>query len=191
MADATRTYLLVDGENIDGALGRMLGGKPTSSDRPRWQELTRFASEEWGQPVHALFFINAGPNATNRPIDSVLLRFVQALLAMNYQPILLSGRADEKVVDVGIKRTLGAILERSGDVLLASHDGDFAEEMGALKDHGRRVGVLGFDEHVSHQLREAADGIVFDLEDRVDAFEISLPRVRVIALDHFDPERYL
>lgn len=191
MDDGPRTYLLVDGENIDGVLGGLLGGKPKPGDRPRWQSLPLFAEKEWGQPVRPLFFINAGSGETPKPIDTAVQRFVQALLAMDFRPILLSGRADEKVVDIGIKRMLEAIERRGGDVMLASHDGDFAEEMLALRTAGRRVAVLAFEEYVSQQLRDATDNTVYDLEERVEAFEIVLPRVRVVPVDQFDPERYL
>ena len=56
------------------------------------------------------------------------MSFVQALTALDFQPVLLSGPSDVKVVDTAIQRTLEALAERGhGDVLLASHDGDFAE----------------------------------------------------------------
>jgi len=94
-------------------------------------------------------------------------------------------------VDVAIERTLQAIRRRDGDVLLASHDGDFAGEMKGLATLGRRVGVLGFQELVSTKLREATNNAVFELEDDVDAFEIVLPRTRPVHIDNFDPEPYL
>ena len=54
------------------------------------------------------------------------LSFVQALLAMGYRPIPLAGGSDEKVVDIGIQRTLRPSRAIEADVLLCSHDGDFA-----------------------------------------------------------------
>ncbi len=121
--------------------------------------------------------------------------FVQALSALEFRPVLLSGPPEVKVVDVAIERTLGALAERGhGDVLLASHDGDFAEALAALlrptpPTPGRRVGVLGFRELVSTQLAElASDGLeLLDLEDDVRAFTVALPRVRVIPIERFDP----
>ena len=38
---------------------------------------------------------------------------------------------------------------------------------------------------------DAIDLPVHDLEDDVGAFKVPLPRVRIIALDDFDPERFL
>src|SRR4051812_21129394 len=119
------------------------------------------------------------------------MAFVQALAALEYRPVLLSGPSDVKVVDVAIQRTLEALAERGhGDVLLASHDGDFAEALAPLlRDGGRRVGVIGFRELVSTALGDlAADGLeLFDLEDDVGAFTVRLPRVRVIPIERFDP----
>ena len=98
---------------------------------------------------------------------------------------------DVKVVDVAIARTLQALAERgAGDVLLASHDGDFAEPVAALlHGGGRRVGLLAFRELVSGALLQlASEGLeVFDLEDDVGAFTVALPRVRVIPIEQFDP----
>lgn len=181
------TYLLVDGENIDATLGSsILGGRPTPEQRPRWERVLSFAQSTWGQPVKALFFLNAS-NGT------LPMSFVQALTAIGFVPIPLSGESYEKVVDIGIKRTLEAIALRDGDVLLASHDGDFAPEVEQLVDGGRRVGLMAFREFTSQQLAQlTARGLsVFDLETDVAAFNVQLPRLRIIPLKEFDPVRYL
>ena len=179
----SETYLLVDGENIDATLGgALLGRRPEPNERPRWDRVLEHAGSAWGQPARGLFFLNA--------TRQVPMSFVQALTAVGFRPILLSGPEDVKVVDVAIVRTLDALLERGhGDVLLASHDGDFAPALSDLLGAGRQVGVLGFNEHFSSALRELADaGLTFaDLEDDVRAFTEPLPRLRVIAIDDFDP----
>jgi uncharacterized protein len=183
MAPPELTYLLVDGENIDGALGGILGHKPDPGQRPRWQQLVEFAAQRWQRPVRALFFINA-TRGLHAP-------FVQALMAMDYRPIPLAGRGDEKVVDIGIQRTLDALRDRPGNVLLASHDADFVPHMTALAGGARRIGVVAFSELVSQSLREVAGLEIFDLEGDADVFEFELPRVRIIPLDEFDPTRFL
>ncbi len=182
-----RTYLLVDGENIDATLGSsILSGRPTPDQRPRWDRIRTFAAETWGQPVTGLFFLNASNG-------SLPMSFVQALLAIGFTPIPLAGSSTEKVVDIGIQRTLDALVPRDADVLLASHDGDFLPQMRTLLDGERRVGLLAFREFVNSGFAELVnDGLtVFDLEDRVRAFNVVLPRVRIIALEDFDPLRYL
>ena len=182
---ARRTFVLVDGENIDATLGNsLLGRRPAPDERPRWERVTEFAHRTWDQPVTGLFFLNA--SSGNLPTS-----FVQALLAMDYRPIPLAGSSDQKVVDVGIRRTLDALRSHpDADVLLASHDADFVEQLGALLGGERRLGLIGLREYMSTQL--TALGVpMFDLEDDVKAFNQPLPRVRIIPLADFDPERFL
>jgi uncharacterized protein len=182
-----KTYLLIDGENIDATLGvSVLGRRPNPDERPRWERVRDYARDLWDQPVTALFFLNA--SAGTLPST-----FIAALLAMEYRPIPLSGGAGEKVVDIGIKRTLDALLPRGGDVLLASHDGDFLPEMRELLGTDRRVGLLGFREFLNSGFAELeTSGLrIFDLEEDVRSFNAPLPRVRIIPIDAFDPLLYL
>jgi uncharacterized protein len=178
------TFLLVDGENIDATLGAsLLGRRPAPEERPRWDRVRDHARDVWEQPVRGLFFLNA--------TQHLPMPFVQALAALDFRPVPLSGPSDVKVVDVAIQRTLEALLQRDGgDVLLATHDRDFAPQLAALvRAGGRRVGVLGFRELISGALAElAADGLeLYDLEDDVGAFTVALPRIRVIPIERFDP----
>ena len=88
---AGTTYVLVDGENIDATLGTsILGRRPHPDERPRWDRLLSFARAQWQQDVKALFFLNAS--------GGMPMAFVQALKAMDYEPIPLSGDASTKVV---------------------------------------------------------------------------------------------
>jgi uncharacterized protein len=183
-AAPAETFLLVDGENIDATLGgSLLGRRPAPEERPRWDRVRDHARATWGQPVRGLFFLNG---SSHLPMP-----FVQALTALEFRPVVLSGPPEVKVVDVAIQRTLEALAERGhGDVLLASHDGDFAAQVAAiLRDSGRRVGLIGFRELVSTALTElTADGLeLYDLEDDVGAFTVALPRLRVIPIERFDP----
>jgi len=181
------TYLLVDGENLDATLGQsVLGRRPQPEERPRWEKVRDFAQRTWGQPVRGLFFLNASSG-------QLPMGFVQALLALDYRPIPLAGSSSEKVVDIGIQRTLEALESRRGDILLASHDGDFLPQVGRLLDGTRRVGLLGFREFFNSGFSELAElGLVtFDLEDDARCFTSVLPRVRIIPIEDFDPLRYL
>ena len=179
-----RTFVLVDGENIDATLGNsLLGRRPYPEERPRWERVTDYAEKLWDQPVTGLFFLNASGGQFPQP-------FVQALLAMNYRPIPLAGRADEKVVDLGIQRTLDALVDRDDDVLLVSHDADFADHLEALLGGGRRVAVAALREYASSRF-DALGLELHDLEDDVAAFNVPLPRVRIIPLEDFDPEMFL
>lgn len=178
-----QTYLLVDGENIDATLGMsILGRRPQPEERPRWNKLLTFIEREWRQGVRGLFFL---------AVDGDLpASFVQALVAIGYQPIMLRGEG--KVVDIAIQRTAEALAERSDDVVLVSHDRDFAPQLQRLAQAPeRRTAIMGFSEFLSSELRRIPDVQFFDLEYEVHAFTADLPRLRVIDIAEFDPLDYL
>ena len=181
--DGRTTWVLIDGENIDATLGSsILGRRPQPDERPRWDRILAVLAAQWNQQTRGLFFLNA---STNLPMS-----FIQALLALGYQPIPLSGDADEKVVDIAIQRTLQTLRDRAGDVVLVSHDGDFVDDLAMLAD-GRRLGVLGFTEFRNAAFGEIPGIQFFDLEYDVHAFDAQLPRVRIIPIDEFDPAQFL
>ena len=181
------TYLVLDGENLDATLGsNVLGRRPASDERPRWERVLTHSQQVWGQPVKALFFLNATSGHMPMP-------FIQALMAMGLRPVPLSGPPGMKVVDVGIMRMLEAIVERDADVVLGSHDGDFLPQVSALLSGGRRVALLGFPEYLNAGYAELREhGLqVFDLEQDAKAFNQLLPRVRILDIEEFDPAAFL
>jgi uncharacterized protein len=186
-ATATTTYLLVDGENIDATLGiSVLGHRPEPDERPRWERVLDFTTRTFGQPVKALFFLNVSNGY-------VPMTFVQALLAMDYRPVPLAGRSDQKVVDIGIQKMMDVLVDRPANVMLASHDGDFLSQTRALLSPSRRVGLLGLREYVNLGFADLVpSGLeVYDLEEDVACFRKPLPRTRIINVDDFDPLRFL
>jgi len=178
-----QTYLLIDGENIDATLGTsVLGHRPQPDERPRWNRVLQYMESAWQQPVNGLFFLAAN--------SELPMSFVQALLAMGYRPIPLSG--DGKIVDIAIQRTAEALKARDADVALLSHDKDFVPQLSDLAaDQDRRVAVIGFQEFIAGDLRRIPGIEVFDLEYEVGAFTASLPRVRIIPIDEFNPLEFL
>lgn len=182
------TYLVLDGENLDATLGgNLLGHRPHPDERPRWERVLEFVERRWDQPVKGLFFLNASSGM-------LPMGFVQALIAIGLRPVPLSGPAGMKVVDVGVQRMLDAVVDTDADVILGSHDIDFLPQIQALMGREqRRVALLGFTECVSTgyaSLRE--HGLeLFDLEDDAKAFNVDLPRLRIIDIDAFDPAAYL
>lgn len=180
------TYLLVDGENIDATIGNsILSRRPHPEERPRWDRLLTFAEGQWEQPAKGLFFLNAS--------SGLPMAFVQALRAIGYATVPLSGSGDDKVVDMAIIRTLAAIQDRAADVMLVSHDGDFVEQMDPLVDGERRVGLMAFEEFRNHGFAalEARGMEFFDLEHDAKAFNTRLPRLRIIPIEEFDPLDFL
>ncbi|MDO5049320.1 MAG: NYN domain-containing protein [Actinomycetaceae bacterium] len=182
------TYLVIDGENIDATLGvSVLDHKPLPEERPRWDRVLTSTKEVWNQDAKGLFFLNASSGY-------MPMGFVQALLAMEFRPVPLAGPSHLEVVDEGIKRMLDAIAEQDhGDVILASHDGDFVPEIERLLDAGRRVGIMGFPEFLSGNLHDLVHhGLeILDLEHDINAFQVPLPRLQIIELDEFDPYQFL
>lgn len=178
-----QSYLLVDGENIDATLGTsVLGRRPQPDERPRWNKVLSHMERTWQQPVTGLFFLAAN--------NELPMSFVQALLAMGYRPIPLSGEG--KIVDIAIQRTALALKERAADVALLSHDKDFVPQLTELaEDPERRVAVLGFTEFIAGDLRRVPGVEIIDLEYDVAAFTSRLPRVRIIDIAEFDPLEFL
>ncbi len=182
--DGRTTWVLVDGENIDATLGAsILNRRPQPEERPRWDRLIAFTQRVWGQTARGVFFLNA---STGIPTT-----FVQALKAMDFVVVPLSGSPDEKVVDIAIQRTLQALVERDADVMLVSHDGDFLEDLAALVSPGRHVGVAAFTEFRNIGFAAMAGVERFDLEYDARVFDAPLPRLRVIPIDEFDPASFL
>jgi uncharacterized protein len=180
------TYVLVDGENIDATLGQsILGRRPNPHERPRWDRLLQFAEDSWGQPATGLFFLAAN--------GELPMPFVQALTAIGFRPVPLSGDADDKVVDIAIQRTLVELSRRDADVMLASNDGDFIQQLEPLVGPDRRTALLAFREFRNAGFVPLFErGLEFhDLEYDVKAFNDRLPRIRVIPIDEFDPNDFL
>lgn len=178
------TWMLVDGENIDATLGTaILERRPQSEERPRWDRLLSFAERAWGQECRGIFFLNAS--------SGLPIAFVQALRAMDYAVVPLSGPPEVKVVDVAIQQTLQALAELEGDVMLVSHDGDFLDDLGALVDDDRRVGVIGFSEFPNAGFARTPGIEMFDLEYDAHVFDRPLPRIRIIPIEEFDPSAFL
>lgn len=138
--------------------------------------------------TNGLFYLNA--------TSKVAMSFVQALLAIGWQPLLLTSEDPAvKVVDLGIQKTLTAIADAKpgADIVLGSHDVDYLPQIEMLLERGHRVSILCFREFLAAPLAELEDrGVrIFDLEFDVKAFNIPLHRVYPIDVADFDPYIYL
>ncbi|WP_353065300.1 hypothetical protein [Arcanobacterium hippocoleae] len=138
--------------------------------------------------AQGLFFLNAS--------QRVATSFVQALLAIGWQPILLTSQDPElKIVDIGIQKTIEAIVQDKpgAKVVIASHDVDYLPQIEMLLDAGHEVAVLCFREYLSLSLAELEDrGLkIIDLEYDVNAFTIPLSRVTTIDIADFNPHEFI
>lgn len=186
-----KVYVLIDGENIDATLGKILERRPNPEDRPRWHYVLSHTRELYPEAeVSGLFFLHS-------PSDELLpIAFVKALTALGFTvvPLKGTGNINEQVVDEGIVRTLESIFDQgSGDVVLVSHDGGYANMVKDLLNNGHEVSIVGFNEFISSMYVHLQPiGLrLFDLENEVGAFDVELPRVRVIDLEEYDPTAYL
>ena len=121
---------------------------------------------------------------------------MKALTALGFTvvPLKGSGNINEQVVDIGILRTLTGIFDQDeGEVILVSHDGGYANVVKDLLNNDHEVSIIGFNEFFSSMYVHLQPlGLrLFDLENEVGAFDVQLPRVRVIDLDEFDPSLFL
>ncbi len=185
--DSKDLYLLVDGENIDGTLGSIIGHQPTGEDRPRWDRVLDFAKNLWsGRNVKPFFFHNA--------TSYIPWPFIQALKSIGFRTVLLTGPEGtaREVVDEGIQKMLAAIAEHEGDVLLMSHDGSYRDYLEELSDGRRHIAMLVFKEYIAGGYKSVTDLELFDLEEDARAFQSGpLPRDRQVSIDEFNPEDLL
>lgn len=185
------TYVLVDAENIDWAVSTIIGRKPEQGDRVQFERLVQFCTERFPAPVKVLVMLNA----RGEQIPDSMSGFLRALKAAGCEAVLLYGRSDQKVVDLGILRFLELCRDLPSAVVLGSHDGsDFAQALRPLLEKaGRRVAVLGFREYFSSKFRELQPlGLqTYDLELDANVFLRRLPRLVPIRIDDFDPAQFL
>ena len=180
-------FLLVDGENMDWILGDILGHAPGADDRIRWDPVLHFAEKLWGgSRVKPMFFMNLRAGA------SAPWPFIRAVKQIGYRPVLLTGGEGQKVVDIGIQKTLDAITKRAGNVLLMSHDQDFCASLQKMVGDKRKLGMLVFPENLGKDYRDIAGLEVFDVEHDAHAIPNGpLQRLTATPIDNFDADALL
>lgn len=187
-AAETRSSLLLvwDAPNIDMGLGSILGGRPTSAHRPRFDAIGRWLitralelSDEFGLPPdspiepEATVFTNITPGGAD-----VVRPWVEALRNVGFA-VFAKPKTDEDsdvdadMIDLIKRRHSEGVLE---GLVVASADGqNFRELLEELSDE-IPVTVLGFQEHVNWAV--SSDHVEFiDLEDIPHVFREPLPRV--------------
>ncbi|MBM7119413.1 NYN domain-containing protein [Archangium primigenium] len=186
------TYVLIDAENIDWAVSNVVGRKPEPQDRVQFDRLVAFCESRFPTPARCIVVLNA----RGEQLPDVMIGFVRALKTAGCEVVLLHGRPEQKVVDIGILKLLEAIrtTKPGAHVVLASHDGsDFAAALRPLLDEKRKVTLLGLREYVSQRFREfvPAGLEILDLEMDAKVFQRPLPRLLPIRVDDFDAAGFL
>lgn len=172
--------LVWDAPNIDMTLSSILGSRPASSDRPRFDAIARwFLSEAADHEVEGCVFTNV------HPTSAVSLRgWIEALRSFGYSVFARPKVHPEDDVDDAM---LQHIASRQGShrlrrLVVASGDGrNFLGPLEELHRAGVRVVVLSFAE-VAGYAQESPLIEFVDLEDVPGAFQVSLGRTRLTAL---------
>ena len=176
-----RVLLVWDAPNMDMSLGSLLGARPTSAFRPRFDAVGRWLLELAGPDAvaEACVFTNVVPGSTE-----VVRPWVEALRNVGFAVFAKPKTTEDSDIDDDM---LAHIRLRAGEgwlrrVVVASGDGRaFREPLEDLERTGTAITVIGFREHASFAL--ASDVIQFvDLEDIDGVFREPLPRITLDTL---------
>lgn len=180
-APPSRTLLVWDAPNIDMSLGSLLGTRPTSAFRPRFDAVGRWLLSEAGPEglAEATVFTNVVPGSTE-----IVRPWVEALRNVGFAVFAKPKVADDSDVDEDMLAHIEARRVEGGlvHVVVASGDGRaFREPLEDLVASGVTVTVIGFREYAAFAV--ASDVVEFlDLEDIEGVFREPLPRVSLDTL---------
>ncbi|MBZ8176626.1 NYN domain-containing protein [Corynebacterium poyangense] len=176
------TLLLVwDAPNLDMGLGALLGGRPSSQQRPRFDAVGRWLVEESQRMSEEI--VPEATVFTNVYLDGaeVIRPWVEALRNVGFAVFAKPKLTEESDVDPDMidhirRRHAEGVLR---GLVVASADGqNFRELLEELAEEGLPVTVLGFHEHASWAV--ASDLLRFiDLEDIPQVFREPLPRINL------------
>jgi uncharacterized protein len=176
-----RTLLVWDAPNMDMSLGSLLGTRPTSAFRPRFDAVGRWLLGEAGPDgvAEATVFTNVVPGSTE-----IVRPWVEALRNVGFAVFAKPKTAEDSDVDddmlahIQARRAEGTLAH----VVVASGDGRaFREPLETLVDEGITVTVIGFREYAAFAVSsEVVDFL--DLEDIEGVFREPLPRVSLDTL---------
>ncbi|WP_333620108.1 NYN domain-containing protein [Dietzia sp.] len=181
--DGEGVVLLVwDAPNLDMGLGAILGGRPTSAYRPRFDALGRWllgytadVSRRSRQELstEATVFTNIVPGQAD-----VVRPWVEALRNVGYAVFAKPKSTEDSDVDEDMLEHIDAIADagRLAGLVVASADGQaFREPLEELAED-IPVSVIGFREHATWATQ--SDVLEFvDLEDIDGVFREPLPRI--------------
>jgi putative heme uptake system protein len=173
--------LVWDAPNMDMSLGSLLGARPTSAFRPRFDAVGRWLLDLAGPEsvAEATVFTNVVPGSTE-----VVRPWVEALRNVGFAVFAKPKLTDDSDIDDDM---LAHIRHRDAEgalrhVVVASGDGRaFREPLEGLVGRDVAVTVIGFREHATFAL--SSDLLTFvDLEDIDGVFREPLPRMTLETL---------
>ena len=178
---AGRVLLVWDAPNMDMSLGSLLGARPTSAFRPRFDAVGRWLLELAGEDglAEACVFTNVTPGSTE-----VVRPWVEALRNVGFAVFAKPKITEDSDVDsdmlahIELRRAEGDLRK----VVVASGDGRaFRAPLEELVRAEVGVLVIGFREYAT--FAQASDLITFrDLEEIEGVFREPLPRMTLDSL---------
>jgi putative heme uptake system protein len=176
-----RVLLVWDAPNMDMSLGSLLGARPTSAFRPRFDAIGRWLLEVAGQDglAEATVFTNVVPGSTD-----VVRPWVEALRNVGFAVFAKPKVTDDSDVDEDMLAHIRLRAEEGGlsHVVVASGDGRaFREPLEELVGKDVPVTVIGFREYANFALSSEVIEFV-DLEDIEGVFREPLPRMTLETL---------
>ena len=165
---------------MDMSLGSLLGARPTSMFRPRFDAVGRWLLELGGDGVaEACVFTNVTPGSTE-----VVRPWVEALRNVGFAVFAKPKITEDSDIDsdmldhIEMRRAEGAL----SHVVVASGDGRaFRAPLESLVHEGTSVTVIGFREYAL--FAQSSDLLRFtDLEDIDGVFREPLPRMTLDSL---------
>ena len=176
-----RVLLVWDAPNMDMSLGSLLGARPTSAFRPRFDAIGRWLLDVAGQDglAEATVFTNVVPGSTD-----VVRPWVEALRNVGFAVFAKPKVTDDSDVDEDMLAHIRLRAEEGGlsHVVVASGDGRaFREPLEELVGKDVPVTVIGFREYANFALSSEVIEFV-DLEDIDGVFREPLPRMTLETL---------
>ncbi|MDO4909520.1 MAG: NYN domain-containing protein [Corynebacterium sp.] len=180
-----------DAPNLDMGLGAILGARPNSNQRPRFDAIGRWLldyTDELSEKLNirieteATVFTNVAPGGAE-----VIRSWVDALRNVGYAVFAKPKETENSDVDPDMlahieRRYAQGVLK---GLVVASADGqNFQERIEELADSGVAVTVIGFHEHCSWALSSPKLSFI-DLEEIPGVFREALPR---LSLDRLPAE---
>jgi putative heme uptake system protein len=176
-----RVLLVWDAPNMDMSLGSLLGARPTSAFRPRFDAVGRWLLEVAGEDglAEATVFTNVVPGSTD-----VVRPWVEALRNVGFAVFAKPKVTDDSDVDEDMLAHIRLREQEGGlsHVVVASGDGRaFREPLEELVGKDVPVTVIGFREYANFALSSEVIEFV-DLEDIDGVFREPLPRMTLETL---------
>jgi uncharacterized protein len=173
--------LVWDAPNMDMSLGSLLGARPTSAFRPRFDAVGRWLLDLAGPDAvaEACVFTNVVPGSTE-----VVRPWVEALRNVGFAVFAKPKITEDSDIDDDMLRHI-QMREQEGHlrhVVVASGDGRaFREPLEKLIEQHTDVTVIGFREYANFALTSETISFL-DLEDIEGVFREPLPRMTLDTL---------